>query len=150
MANPVSIRVEGLRELSLKMRNLSEKTHRQFSTSATGAAAQVVKKKYKSNLKSNPSTDSGELEKHVISKKVPRSEADGLASAHYVTVKKFTYTDKNKKRKRDTRKSAGFIEFGTVNMPPEPGLRNALVERLQQAIEAMKDRLAKRIAAAAK
>jgi len=150
MSASVTFRVDGLRELGARMRGLSEKVNKRIASSVTGAGAQVVRKQYKANLKSNPSTDSGELEKHVITKKVPRSEAEGLTSAHYVTVKKFTYTSDNTGHKRDTRKSAGFIEFGTVHMPPEPGLRAAAITSAPKAIDVMKSRLADRIEKASK
>lgn len=151
MANPVSIRVDGLRELSLKMRNLSEKMHRQFSTSATSAAAQVVKKATKANIVKHPSVRTGSLLNAVIVKKVPQSEAQGLASAHYVT---FRGKGKKKMNKKGApiaeAPHAALVEFGTVHMPAEPSLGPGLAQNIQRAIDAMKDRLAKRIAAAAK
>lgn len=43
-----------------------------------------------------------------------------------------------------------FIEFGTVKLPARPFLRPALENNQQQAIDAMKDRIAARIAKANK
>lgn len=152
MMADVSLRVTGLRELGAKMRGLSEKVNKSIAASATGAAAKIVKTAAVAKIVSNPSVRTGSLRDAVIVKKVPRSEAEGLTSAHYVTVRGRGKTAKRKGKvvKLADAPHASLVEFGTVNMPAEPFLRPALTNNLQRAADAMKDRLAKRIEAASK
>lgn len=138
----VTIRVDGLRELGERMRKLSEKVAKKLAGQATGAAAQVVKKSYKLNLRSNPSIDTGLVEKNVIAKKLGKSQTN-LTSEHIVTVKKVVYPQVGAStKKRNTRQVAGYLEFGTVNMPAEPGLRPAFDENRSKLTEVIKKKLA--------
>ncbi len=146
----VTVRVDGLRELGEKMRGLSEKMNKSIATSATGAAAKVIKTSTKRNLSGNPSIDSGLVEKNVIVKKVGKNQTT-LTSEHIVTVKKVDYPLKGKEtKKRNTRQVFGYLEFGTIHMKAEPSLRPAFDSNKENALQAMTDRLAKRLNEAAR
>ncbi len=151
MSASVTFRVDGLRELGARMRGLSEKVNKRIAASATGAAAKIVKQAAVANIVKSPSVRTGSLREAVIVKKTPRSEAGGLTSAHYVTVRGRGKPKVNKKGvKQAQAPHASLVEFGTVHMPAEPFMRPALVNNAQRAIDAMKDRLEKRIEAASK
>ena len=83
----------------------------------------VVKNADKQNLRRSPSIDTGLVEKNVIIKKLGKRQAGDLTAAHIVTEKKTRYPSHNKGGARNTRRSAGYLEFGTVKMPAEPHLR---------------------------
>jgi HK97 gp10 family phage protein len=129
--------VKGLRELGEAMRTLSADVSLKLAWQATGAAARVVKKRAVRNIESSPSVRTGNLERSVIIKRMPRSERGNLTAEHIVTVRG---------RGKQTRKGnlqagapyAHFVEFGTVNMPAEPFLRPAIEGGAQEAAEAMK------------
>lgn len=126
------------------MRRLSADVQRKTARAATNAAAQVVRKAAKANIVAAPSVQTGSLRDAVIVRRIPPGESQ-LTSEHIVTVrgrgKPF-----NKKGQRVARAPhAHFVEFGTVNMPAEPFLRPALANNVRPAIDAMADRLRKRI-----
>jgi HK97 gp10 family phage protein len=142
MAVKTTVQVLGLRELGEAMRGLASDVALKVSYQATAAGSQVIKKQYKRNLQTNPSIDSGLLEKSIISKKVPKSRTPYTAE-HVVTVRKRTYPDK----RRNTKQVANYLEFGTVKMKAEPGLGAAFRAQKENAVSAIADRLRKRIEA---
>lgn len=150
MPDAIRFEVKGLRELGLAFQGLDDAVQRKVAGQATGAAARVVKAADKQNLQRSPSIDTGLVEKNVIIKKLGKRQAGDLTAAHIVTEKKTPYPSDNAKGSRNTRRSAGYLEFGTVKMPAEPHLRPALQNNVSQAINAMKDKLAKGIAAQAR
>lgn len=132
-----SVQVLGLKELGARMRKLSEKVNNKIAGRATSAGASLIKKQYKTNLFTNPSVDSGLVEKNVIIKKLRKSQTQ-YTSEHIVTVKKRQYPD----HKANTRQVAGFLEFGTVKQPAEPALRPAFEQEKGFAVARIKQVLA--------
>lgn len=154
MPTTVTVRVDGLRELGEKMRGLSEKMNKSIATSATGAAAKVIKTKTVRNIEVNTSTDkahpgsavdTGSLRDSVIVKKIPKGQTD-LTSEHIVTFRGRGKPRTNKKGvKQAQAPHAGLVEFGTVHMAAEPSLRPAFDTDAGKAQDAMVDRLSKRL-----
>jgi len=141
-----TVHVDGLRQLGEAMRELSQDIALKVAAQATAAGAQVVKKQYKRNLIANPSIDTGLVEKNIIVKKLPKSQTQ-LTAEHVVTVRKKVYPANSEQGKRNSRKVASFLEFGTVRMKPEPGLASAFRSQKEVAAKAIEDKLRKRIEA---
>lgn len=135
--------VQGLRELGAAMKALGDDMGLKVARSATGAAAQPVKKRAKANIRSSPSIASGSLLESVIIKRVPRGESN-LTSEHIVTVRGRGKVKKDGSRQTEA-PHAQLVEFGTVNMPAEPYLGPAFEQEKGNALTAMVDRLKKRI-----
>jgi len=140
MPATITIKVAGLQELGERLRALNTKVATKSCKRASGAAGQLVKKAAKTNLQQSPSIDTGELERDVIIKQVPKGRTK-LTSEHVVVVKKVAYKQDNRTGERTTRRSAVFLEYGTVHMPAEPFMRKALENNVQRAIEVIKQRL---------
>jgi HK97 gp10 family phage protein len=116
-----------------------------ISRAATGAAANIIKKAAQANISRNPSIETGSLRDAVIARRVPPAKTN-LTSEHIVTVRGRGKPANKKGQKIARAPHAHYVEFGTVNMPAEPFLRPAIEQNQKAAIDAMKDRLAKRIA----
>lgn len=147
MADVVTFKIEGLKQLGDRMRKLSADMALKTARSATSAGAGVIKKLAVQNIISSPSVDTGDLKANVIIKRLPKSQTP-LTSEHIVTVR--GRGKKNSKAIKAGKRGAPhahFVEFGTVNMPAEPFLRPAFDQGKSRAVEAMikrlKDRLAK-------
>jgi HK97 gp10 family phage protein len=147
VASTVTVRVEGLQALGEAMRELSRDVALRVSRQATGAAAQVIKRRAKSNIRSSPSVDTGSLLDAVIVKKIPNSQTR-LTSEHIVTVRgKSRRGGRKTKTKQAIAPHARFIEFGTTNAPAEPFLRPAFDAGKEEAMQKMVERLRVRIEA---
>lgn len=131
-------KVEGLRELGERMRKLSSDVARKASRSATNAAAQVIKKEAISNAPS----DTGNLKKNIIVRRVKQPD---LTSLHVVLVRSGKLTEKQKTTGLQDAFYWRFVEFGTVKMGPRPFMRPAFDEKKGQALQAMTTQLKKRI-----
>lgn len=138
--------VSGLRELGENMRELSKDIALKISAQATGAGAQIIKKRAKQNIESSPSVRTGSLRDALIIKKIPKSQAEFTAE-HIVTVRGRGKQRGNPKRKQNIAPHAHLVEFGTVNMPAEPFLRPAYESEKGRAAEAIASKLRKRIEA---
>ncbi len=148
MATTTRVQVLGLRQLGEAMRGLSRDMALKVARSATAAGATVIKKAAKANIIKSPSVDTGHLRDAVITKRLGKSETD-LTSEHIVTVRGRGKSTKKKDGTVSTTAGAPhahFVEFGTVNMPPEPYLRPAFDQEKGNAVTAIKDKLAQRIA----
>lgn len=146
----MTVKVLGLRELGESMRLMKSEISTKIARGMTNAGAQVVKKAAISNVVASPAIDTGSLRDAIIVKRMPKGEATaGLTSEHIVTVRRKA-SGRKTKTKQLTAPHARFVEFGTVNMPPEPFLRPALAENVTKATEAMRDYGKKRVEAAAK
>jgi HK97 gp10 family phage protein len=147
-----TVHISGLRELGEAMRELKKEVAQRVAGSMTNAAAQVVKKTAVANVVRNPSVDTGSLKESVIVKKIPKSQTD-LTSQHIVTVRgrgKIIRRGKKKGQRQTEAPHAGFIEFGTVNMPAEPFLRPAFDREKGRLPEVMRQTGEKRIEAIAR
>jgi HK97 gp10 family phage protein len=148
MATTTRVQVLGLRELGEAMRGLSRDVAVRVARSATAAGAGVIKKAAKANIVKSPSVDEGHLRDAVISKRLGKAETD-LTSEHIVTVRGRGKSTKKKDgtvTKTSGAPHAHFVEFGTVNMPAEPYLRPAFDAEKGNAVDAIKNKLAARIA----
>ncbi len=151
MASSVTVKVEGLSELGRRMAALSADVSLKIARSATAAAAGIVKKGAVANIVASPSVVTGSLRDDVIIKRLSKRESN-LTSEHIVTVRGRGKSTKKTAKDQKSRNAphAHFVEFGTVNMPAEPFLQPAFETHKQAALEAMKDRLQRRIIKAEK
>lgn len=150
MATVTRVQVAGLRELGLALKGLGNELGGKIARGATAAAARVVKKAAVSNIERSPSVRTGSLRDAVIVKKLPASEANGLTSAHIVTVRGRGKPYNKKGVKIDRAPHGHLVEFGTVNMPAEPYMRPAFDQKKGDALNEMADTLRTGIDRAAK
>lgn len=139
-----SFEVKGLRELGESLKKLDRDMAEKLSWQATGAAASVVKKRAQRNIQSSPSVRTGRLLRSVIAKRLPKSQTEYTAE-HIVTVR-----GRGNRSSKVGASHAHFVEFGTINMPPEPFLRPALEQGVMEAVNAMKRALERGIARSGK
>lgn len=151
MARTSSFEVKGLRELGQAMTALSADIAKKIAFAGALAGAGVVKKAaaqgahvaQKAYLVQQKKGDKafavqpGNIGRNVVTKRV-KSEL----TAEYVVMVR------GKRKDGFAGRAARLMEFGTVNMPPKPFLRPAFEANKEAAANAMKDRLAKRIAKA--
>jgi HK97 gp10 family phage protein len=148
MAESITIRVDGLRALGERMKTMKADMAVKAARAATAAGAGVIKAgaKRRAPVADEPYTvragkgDKGvevqprNLPKNIITKRI-KSE---LTSEHIVTVRG--------KRKDGYAKRIGILqEFGAAHAAAQPFMRPAFDEDKQAAIQAMRDRLEKRI-----
>jgi len=138
----VTIEVKGLRELGERLRFLKTDVALKAARSATGAAANVVKKAAIQNVQTSPSVDEGDLVRNVIAKRMPKGQTT-LTSEHIVTVR--GRGKKSSKGFKNGAPHAHYVEFGTRFMDEEPFLEPALKRNIQKATDAMAKRLEARI-----
>lgn len=144
MADLITVKTEGLKELYARMRGLGLVVTTRYARAATAAGANVIKKRAIRNVISSPSVDQGDLRDNIITKRIPPSQTR-LTSAHIVTVR-----GKGRKATKKTGAKRGaphahFVEYGTVNMPAEPFLRPAYDQGKGEAIDAMIKLLKRRL-----
>jgi HK97 gp10 family phage protein len=140
MASSVTVKVDGLSALGKRMQGLSEDVNNRIARAATAAGAAVIRKAAQAKVP----VDTGNLKKNVIVKRLPKGESS-LTSEHIVTVRQGKLTDKQKGSGLQDAFYGRFVEFGTAKMPAQPFMRPAFDEKKQEAVEAIKDRLAVRL-----
>lgn len=148
MAKPATVKVQGLRALGERMRELSQDMQLKVARAATAAGAGVIKKgaARRAPVADAPYTvraakgDAGvlvqpaNLPKNIITKRVKTQ----LTSEHIVTVRG--------KRKDGYALRVGILqEYGTAHAAAQPFLRPAFDEDKGQAIEAMRTRIERRL-----
>ena len=147
MAQTVTVEIQGLRELDAKLQKMGSRMARRSAGRATGKAAKVIKDAAKRQVTANPSIETGSLLGAIVSKKLPKRETPDT-SAHIVTVRVRQSKRATKRANRRKQKTAGYaniVEFGSVKMAAEPFLGPALEGGQQEAIDAMVERLRKRL-----
>lgn len=139
-----SVRIDGLKELGVSLRGLSRDMATKAARQAVAAGASVVR----AQARKNTPSDTGNLKKAIVMK---RKRNTNLTEEYGVSVRVGKKSDV-------TRAKAGtgalgkdafyarFLEFGTVKKAARPFLAPALSQSIQKASDAMKNRLAKRIA----
>lgn len=142
MAESLTIKVEGLRELGLMFAKLDDDMQKKVARSATNAAAQVVKKIAQQKAPVSPSDVTpkippGNLKKNIV---VKRSRKTPLTSEHRVSVRA-----SGRGVIGEPYNVGIFQEFGTVNHGPQSFMRPAIDQGKMQAIEAMKKKIKERI-----
>lgn len=136
----VTFKVEGLDKLQERLLQLNEKVQKKLGNAAVGAAARSIRDQAKANVR-RQSVDTGSLEGSIIAK---RMKADGDLAALFIVTPRTKKTGSKKSRaKQKTAPHARFVEFGTVNMTPEPFLEPALRHGAGKAIKIITERLEK-------
>lgn len=165
MAKGVTVQIKGLQELGKRLEQLSADIAGKVGRAATAAGANVIKKAAIANAPS----DTGNLKKNIISKRIPSGESH-LTSEHIVTVRVGKLTEKQKAKGLHDAFYARQVEFGhfrryvsvptsggdwitlkdkplasPVWVPAQPFLRPAYDNNKTKAIEAMKARIEARL-----
>jgi len=140
MAKSVTVKVEGLQELGMRMKSLSEDVNKRIARAATAAGAVVIR----NSAQAKVPVDTGNLKKNIIVKRLPKGESS-LTSEHIVTVRKGKLTAKQKGSGLKDAYYGQFVEFGTAKMPARPYLRPAFDQDKERAVEAIKSRIAARL-----
>ena len=140
MARTITVKVDGLADLGARMKGLSEAVNNRIARAATAAGAVVLR----NSAQQKVPVDTGNLKKNVIVKRLPKGESN-LTSEHIVTVRKGKLTAKQKGSGLKDAYYGQFVEFGTAKMPARSFLRKAYDEDKQKAVEAIKDRIEKRL-----
>lgn len=140
MASSVSVKVEGLRDLGERMKGLSEQMNNRIARAATAAGAVVIRNAAQLKVP----VDTGNLKKNIIVKRLPKGESS-LTSEHIVTVRQGKLTAKQKDKGLQDAYYGKFVEYGTAKMPARPYLRPAYDQNKEKAVQAIKDRIEKRL-----
>jgi HK97 gp10 family phage protein len=143
MADTVSVGFSGLRELGEAMRGLANEVNTKIARSATLAGALVIKNE---TIRRAP-VDTCNLRKNIITKRVTKTP---LTSQFLVAVRQGKKTKKQIAQGIGDAFYAKFVEYGTVNAPAKPFIRPAFEGGKEEAVNAIKDRLAAGIAKATK
>lgn len=140
MASTVSVEVKGLRELGERMKGLSEAVNNRIARAATAAGAVVIRNAAQAKVP----VDTGNLKKNIIVKRLPKGESS-LTSEHIVTVRQGKLTKKQKDKGLEDAYYGKFVEYGTAKMPARPYMRPAFDQNKEKAVQAIKDRIEKRL-----
>lgn len=140
MASSVTVKVDGLRELGERMKGLSEQMNNRIARAATAAGAVVIR----NAAQQKAPVDTGNLKKNIIVKRLPKGESS-LTSEHIVTVRQGKLTAKQKDKGLQDAYYGKFVEYGTAKMPARPYLRPAYDQNKEKAVQAIKDRIEKRL-----
>jgi HK97 gp10 family phage protein len=143
MASSVTVKVGGLRELGERMKGLSEDMNKRIARAATAAGAVVIR----DAAKQKAPVLTGNLRKNIIVKRIPKGESP-LTSEHIVTVRKGKLTKKQRAAGLEDAFYGVFVEYGTAKTAAQPFLRPAYDQNKEKAVQAIKDRIAKRLAKA--
>jgi HK97 gp10 family phage protein len=173
MADTVSVKFDGLREVGDAMRSLTRDISQKIAYTSTLAAAKHVKEKAKQNLVRNGSILTEALYNGIVVKRLNKSS---LTAEYAVTVstaemKKYVKKSRSKRHRQVTKIAPGkykvetlnedylnlgdffyssFVEFGTVKNNAKPFLRPAFENNKEVAVNIIKDKLANAIAKATK
>lgn len=148
MADAITVKVEGLRELGEAMRDLSREVQFKVSWAATGAGALIIKKQAIINAPRYPKAHKlegvvvppGNLKKNIVTKKYTKTS---YTAEHIVVVR-------GKRKDAFAARYGRLVEYGTVNFAPEPFMRTAFDQEKGFAIGKIKEKLADGIAKANK
>lgn len=143
MASSVSVKVEGLKDLGDRMKGLTEQMNNRIARAATAAGAVVIRNAAQQKVP----VLTGNLKKNIIVKRIPKGEAS-LTSEHIVTVRQGKLTKKQRAAGLGDAFYGRFVEYGTARMPAQPFLRPAYDQNKEKAVQAIKDRIEKRLAKA--
>jgi HK97 gp10 family phage protein len=136
MATKATVKIEGLRELGLALKELDSRVQKRIARSATAAGARVIASEARARVPVN----TGNVKKNIRTANLKPIQPGLQESAVGVRVK------------GKTKESAfywTFLEFGTAKMPAKPFIRPAFEAKKQEAAERMKEQLQKRIDAEA-
>lgn len=174
MGSTVTVKVQGLRDLGDRMKTLSEDVNKRIARAATAAGAAVIKKAAQNLVpvktgalkkgivvKRIPKSESGLTSEHIVTvssremkKYVAKSRAAVVELQGPIaptTINGKTYRAKKLLGRKESYTSLGdffyahFVEYGTAKMPAQPFLRPAYDQNKERAVEAIKDRIEKRL-----
>jgi HK97 gp10 family phage protein len=153
-----TVRIEGLQALAQRMQGLSRGVTKKAASSATAAAARVVKQATQRNIDSLGLVDTGNLRAAVAVQKTKRTK---LTSEHRVGVRSgggYRSGDIRGGTSADVKAAkAGtgklgidafywrFLELGTVKRGPSPFLQPALANNVTEATQAMAKQIKARL-----
>ena len=154
MAKTEEVRVEGLDELAKALKELPKRLARNGLRASVYAGAKVIRDE--ARLKAPVATRQlganqqppGTLKRSIIMKQIPE-QSDAQKQVFFVAVrhgKKYRNQGKKGNLSQDAY-YAHFVEFGTVKMSPQPFMRPAFEGKKNEAVDAIKDKLAERIEA---
>ena len=154
MAKTEQVRVEGLDELAKALKELPKRLARNGLRASVYAGAKVIRDE--ARLKAPVATRQlgpnqqppGTLKRSIIMKQIPE-QSDAQKQVFFVAVrhgKKYRNQGKKGNLSQDAY-YAHFVEFGTVRMSPQPFMRPAFEGKKNEAVDAIKDKLAERIEA---
>lgn len=136
MADGVTVKVEGLRELADKLRSFGPRLARNGLRAAVSAGAEVVRK----DVKARAPVDEGTLRRAVYKKQI-REESNNTKQTFYVGVR----SGKKYQKKNQDAFYWRYLEFGTKYINARPFIRPAFESKKNEAVERMKEKLAERI-----
>jgi HK97 gp10 family phage protein len=137
MADTMKLEVLGLQELEQKLREFGPRLAKNGLRAAVAAGARVVA----NEAKRNAPVDTGTLKRAVYLKQI-REESNASQQTFFVGVRH----GKGEKKKNRDGFYFPFVEFGTEKMAARPFVRPAFEATKEQAAEAIKAKLAERIA----
>lgn len=161
MADGIDFKLTGFKELGAKLQAMGPKIAKNGLRASAFAGAAIVRDAAKRTTAFQDRT--GTLRANMIAVKSRSGSKSDVEVKYRVTVRAKEHISKKVARARTakgigrikgrpvTAKLVGrFLEFGTSKMAKRPFLRPALFNNAPRAIEAMKERMAKAIKAAAK
>ena len=150
MADSVTVKVEGLRELGERMRELAQEVNQRISNRAVSKAGQFIRDLAKVRAPVLPYDQmlegvlvpSGNLRDNIVVKKVSKGQTN-LTSEYIVTVR-------GKRKDAYAARYGRLVEYGTTYAAPHPFLRPAFDAGKNTAVEIIRDELDKGLERAAK
>ena len=139
---PVTLRIEGLKQIDLALKKVGIEFERKIARSAVRAGAKIIMEEAKRLAPVDP--DGQQTLKKSI-QVVTRSKRVGDAVVSVATRSGRKYAPKNMNAFY-----APFLEFGTEHQPAQPFLRPALRKRTPSAIREMVKVIQRRLASLAK
>jgi HK97 gp10 family phage protein len=145
----MEVKVQGLKELDMKLAELTRQLQTRALRQAVNAGAQIVKKAARAKVP----IDTGLLRREIIAARSRRQSTFGRETFNILIrqkTKKYADTRANRRSRRvgKSYKVQGdafywrFVEFGTKHMAARPFLRPALANNQQAAINAIREKLA--------
>lgn len=141
MADGVTVKIEGLKELADKLQSFGPKLARNGLRAAVNAGAEVVRK----DVQARVPVDTGVMRKAVYKKQI-REESGDTRQTFYVGVR----SGKKYQKKNQDAFYWRFLEFGTAKLQARPFIRPAFETKKKEAVERIKSKLAERIEKLAK
>jgi HK97 gp10 family phage protein len=145
MADRLTVKVDGLRELGERMRKLSADVSKKAAFSSVLAGANVIKK---GAIQRAPDSEEphkltvdgqtvtvipGNLRRNIINKRVPKNQTN-LTAEYLVTVR-------GKAKAGFASRYGRLVEFGTVKMAAQPFLRPAFDTGKEKAVSEIAKKL---------
>ena len=143
MAKSVTVKVDGLAELGMRMKSLSEDVNKKIGRAGVAAGAGLIARA----ARAKAPVDTGNLRKNIITKRIPPGEST-LTSEYIVTVRQGKLTQKQRAKGLEDAFYGRFVEHGTAKTAAQPFLRPAYDENKMKAVETIKERIAARLAKA--